>query len=114
MLDLLRPWSKYIDLNSASLRKILTGDQINYILRMCSSIEGDIGLVHTHRNHFNLAKRHCQRALFQARLYEAEEAEMADLLCTALRTNCHLRMEHRNFTDAVVFALEAYNCVAIA
>jgi hypothetical protein len=32
MLDLLRHWSEYVDLNSTSLRNSLTGDQINHII----------------------------------------------------------------------------------
>jgi gamma-glutamylcyclotransferase (GGCT)/AIG2-like uncharacterized protein YtfP len=71
-------------------------------------------MVHLHRNHFDLAENHCQRALSQARLYEGEEEMKTDLLCRALKVYGSLRVKQDKHDDAVAFAEEAYNCAAIA
>jgi hypothetical protein len=92
MLDIVRPWSTSINLNFTcpSLSDSLTGDQINYILGVSSTIESDIALVHLHRNQFDLADSCSQRALSHARLYDGEEETKTTLLCQALRVYGHL------------------------
>jgi hypothetical protein len=114
ILDLLRPWSEYVDQNSTSLSNSLTGDHIDLILMLCSTMERKIAQVHTHRNHFDLAESHCQRALSQARLYEGEKEIKTDLLLLILRIYGELRHYQGNYDHAVVFAEEGCNCVAIA
>jgi tetratricopeptide (TPR) repeat protein len=113
MLNLLRPWSASINLNSSSLSDSLTGDQINRYLQICSTTEWKIALIYTQRNQFGLADSHCRRALSHARLYEGEEEGKTDLLCQALRVCGNLEAIQGNYIDAVAFAEEAYDCVAV-
>jgi tetratricopeptide (TPR) repeat protein len=114
MLDLLRPWSASIDLNSTSLRDNLTGDKINHILMTSSSTECSIALIYLHRNQFDLAENYCQRALSHARLYEGKEEVKTKVLCQALRVYGSLQSNQGNLADAVASAEEAYNCAAVA
>jgi tetratricopeptide (TPR) repeat protein len=114
MLDLLRPWSASINLNSTSLRDSLTGDKINYILNISSTIECNTAFVHLHRNQFDLANSCCQRALSHARLYEGEEEVKTQLLCQALTVYGKLQADEGKYADAVASAEEAYDCLAVA
>jgi tetratricopeptide (TPR) repeat protein len=66
-----------------------------------------------HRNQFDLADSHCQQALSHARLYEGEEEMRNDLICQVLSLYCDLQSKQRKYADAVAFAEEAYNCVAV-
>jgi tetratricopeptide (TPR) repeat protein len=108
ILETLNSWS--ICLSDDSLSK----DQINVILNLLSDIEGNIALVHIHREEYRLAEKHCQRALSYAKRYELDEKAKTTLIFNALTTCCDLRRSQSDFTDAVAFAEEAYNCVAIA
>jgi hypothetical protein len=81
---------------------------------MSTNAERNISLLHLHRNRFDPAENHCQRAIFQARLYEAKEEMKTDLLCQALRVYSSLRETKGYYDDAVAFAEEAYDCAAIA
>jgi tetratricopeptide (TPR) repeat protein len=112
-LDLLRPWSAYVDLDSTSLRGSLSGDQINHILMALSDTERQIASSYSHRNEFDLAANYSQQALSHARLYEGEEEVKTDLLCTALSVYCELQLKQGKYADAVALAEEAYNCVAV-
>jgi hypothetical protein len=105
-LDLLRPWS-------TSLRDSLSGDQINLILMISSRTERRIALIHSHRNEFDLVANHCQQALSHARLYEGTEEDKTDLLFSALSAYGDLQLKQGHHADAVAFAEEAYNCVAV-
>jgi tetratricopeptide (TPR) repeat protein len=67
-----------------------------------------------HRRQLNLAETHCQRGLTCARLYEGIEEEKADLLCEALNKYYNLRGDEGNYDEALIFAEEAYDCVAVA
>jgi hypothetical protein len=104
-LDLLRPWSTYLDLNSTSLI---------HLLSICTFTERNIAFIHLHRNRFNLAESHSQRALSSARQYEGVEEQKIDLLCKTLRICGNLQATQGNYVEAVAFAEEAYDCVAIA
>jgi hypothetical protein len=114
MLNLLRPWS--VDLDSLSIGGIdsITKDQNDKVLYLSSSMEIGIGIIYMHRNQLNLAETHCQRGLSYARFHKGTEETKADLLCGALRIIYILRREESNYAGALIFAEEAYNCVAIA
>jgi hypothetical protein len=114
MLDLLRPWSASINLNSTRLRDSLSGDQINHTLMMSSSIELHVAFVYIKRNHFDLAESHCQQALSHARLYEGKEEKKTDLLFQALGVCGDLQNKQGKHADALTSAEEAYDCVAVA
>jgi tetratricopeptide (TPR) repeat protein len=114
MLDLLRPWSKYLDSNLTSRIDKMSTDQINEILKFSVVSEGNIALIYMHRRQLNLAETHCQRSLSCARLYEGTEEEKADLLCGALYKYYNLRRDEGNYDEAFIHAEEAYNCVAVA
>jgi hypothetical protein len=114
MLDLLRPWSAYLDSNSTGRIGSITKDQVYDISFLSSSTEVSIAVICMHRNQFNLVETHCQRGLSHARLYEGKEDEKTDLLCRALRTFYRLREVEGNHADALTFAEEAYNCYAVA
>jgi tetratricopeptide (TPR) repeat protein len=73
-----------------------------------------MGSIHTNRNQFDRAKNHCQQALSYAKLYEGEEELKTDLLCKALKVSYNFYIYQGNYDEALVFAEEAYNCVAIA
>jgi hypothetical protein len=112
MLDLLRPWSKYLDSNSTSRIDSISMDQINEILMFSVITEGNVALIYMHRRQFNLVENHCQRCLSCARLYEGTEEGKADLLCGALNTFYLFRRDEGKCADALYYAEEAYNCVA--
>jgi tetratricopeptide (TPR) repeat protein len=114
MLELLRPWSIYLDKNCNGHIDSLDKDQINRITFYFSQTECNIGMIHQHRNEFVLAEDHCQRALSYARMYGVEEEEKTHLLSSALNTLYALRRDQGNYIDALTFAEESYDCVAIA
>jgi tetratricopeptide (TPR) repeat protein len=114
ILELLEPWSAYLDLDCTGQIDSLDNDQINLTVIAFSQAEHNIGSIHMHRNDFNLAENYCQRALSCARLYEGKEEWKTELLCTALKAYYELRSKEGNHADALIYAEEAYNCVAIA
>jgi tetratricopeptide (TPR) repeat protein len=113
MLELLRPWSAYLDLNSTSHIDTLDKDQINHTLLCFSQIENNMGSIYTQRNQFDLAESHCQQALSYARLFEGIEEDKTDLLCRTLEIFYTLRRNQGKYDEAFIFVEEAYNCVAI-
>jgi tetratricopeptide (TPR) repeat protein len=114
MLELLRPWSAYLDLSGTSHKDSLDKNQINKTLFYFSQTERNMGAIYKNRIEFVLAERHFQRALSFARLYEGEEDEKTDILYLALNTFYVLRRDQDNYDEALTFAEEAYNCFAIA
>jgi tetratricopeptide (TPR) repeat protein len=114
ILELLRPWSTYLDVSSAGHNGRLDKDQINATMGFFSEIERNVARIHSGRNQFDLAENHCQQALIFAKLYEGKEELKTDLLCKALRESCELHTHQGNYDEALIFAEEAYNCVAIA
>lgn len=112
MLEILRPWSALIDSDDTSRVDSISIDQVNEVLYLSSSTEGSMAHVCVHRKNFNPAESHCQRALSYARQYQGDEKN--DLLFKSLLFHCDLRRKQQNYKDAVTFAEEAYNCVAIA
>jgi tetratricopeptide (TPR) repeat protein len=114
MLDLLRPWSKYFDLNYTSGMDNLDREQINHLLRLSSQVECQVGESYRHQNKFDLSENHCQLGISYARLYEGNKEDKVHLLGTALTKLHDLRLIQENFEDALCFAEEAYDIVAIA
>jgi tetratricopeptide (TPR) repeat protein len=115
IFDLLRPWSaNCLDLNSISpWSAYLDKDQINQMLVLLSETERSTATMQYHINHFDLAENHCQRAVAFAKLYDRTEKNTV-LLPEALKRFCDIRIAQGNYADAVSFAEEAYNLVAIA
>jgi tetratricopeptide (TPR) repeat protein len=114
MLDILRPWSTYLDLNRPGHVDSLDKDQINHTLMLFSQTECSIATIYKRRNQFGLAENHCQQALSYAKLFEGKEEHKTDVVFSALRAFYTLRRDQMNYTEALIFAEEAYNCVAIA
>ena len=113
IIELLRPWSAYLDVSSASHIGSLDKDQINYTLFYFSQTERNMGSICVGRSQFDLAENHCQQALIFAKLYEGKEELKTDLLCKALRGSYNFHSHQGNYDEALIFAEEAYNCVAI-
>jgi tetratricopeptide (TPR) repeat protein len=113
ILELLRPWSAYLDSNRTNQIDSLDEDQINHTLVYFTQTERKMGAIYKRRNEFNLAEDYCQRALTYARLYEGEEETKTGLLYSALIGLYELYMYQGNYDEALNFVEEAYNCVAI-
>jgi hypothetical protein len=73
-----------------------------------------VGLIYIRRNQFDLPENHCQQALIFAKLCEGEKEDKTDLVCSTLRLSYELHRIIGNYDEALIFAKEAYNCVAIA
>jgi tetratricopeptide (TPR) repeat protein len=114
MLELLRPWSAYLDTDSTSWIENLDKEQIAHLLVRLSETEYNIALLYTRKSRFDEAENHCQRAISYARLYEGKDEKKTDLLCTAFRVYTNLRISQGKDADAVIYAEEAYNLVAVA
>jgi hypothetical protein len=114
MLDLLRPWSSKLDSNQISQIDNLDKYQTNSLLDLLSQTERNIGITLRKRNEFELSESYCQQALSHARLYEGTEEKKTNILCSVLRALYDLRGIQSNFIDALPFAEEAYDLVAIA
>jgi hypothetical protein len=85
MLELLRPWSAYIDVNCTSHTDSLDKNQIDRIMLIFSLVECNIGMIYRHGNGFSLAEDYFQRALSYARQYEGKGELKTDILCSALK-----------------------------
>jgi tetratricopeptide (TPR) repeat protein len=114
MLELLRPWSVNFDMDSTDRIDNLDEFQIALLLYIFSEIERQIAMIHMRRNQLDQAENHCQQALSYARLYEGNEETKIDLLCTALRSYTSVHTAQGRDADAIIYAEEAYNCVAVA
>jgi tetratricopeptide (TPR) repeat protein len=79
-----------------------------------STTERNIAIIFRRRNEFELAESYCQQSLSHARLYQGKEEDKIGLVCDALRGMYGLRETQDNFIDALPFAEEAYDLVAIA
>jgi tetratricopeptide (TPR) repeat protein len=88
--------------------------QIACLLSILSEIECQVASIHTRRRQFYQAENHSQRALSYARLYEGKEESKTDLLCKALEVYIHLQIVQGKYADAVIYAEELYNLVAVA
>jgi tetratricopeptide (TPR) repeat protein len=114
MLDILRPWSTYLDLNRPGHIGSLDKDQINHTLMYFSQVECNIATICKQRNQFDLAENHCQQALSYAQLFEGKEEDKTQFVRSALKILYALRRDQGNYDEGLTFAEEAYNGVAIA
>jgi hypothetical protein len=114
MLELLRPWSAYLELDCTSRIGTFDIDRINNLLMLFSKTERNMGLIYKRRIQFDQSVNRCQRYVYYARLLEGKEDLKADLLCDALDTFYGLRVDEGNCAYALIFAEEAYNCASIA
>jgi tetratricopeptide (TPR) repeat protein len=112
--QLLMPWSILIDSDVTNVKDVLNKDDTNHVLGLLSNNDGDWAGIHINRNEYNLAENHCQRALSSAKKYDGEIEKKTSLLRDAFRAYGNLRLRQDNYTDAVIFYEEAYNCVAMA
>jgi tetratricopeptide (TPR) repeat protein len=113
MLEVLRPWSAYLDSNRTSQIDSLDKNLINHTLVYFIQTESTMGSIYKRRNELNLAKDHCQRALTYARLYDGEEETKTGLLNNALIGVYEIYGIEGNYDEALIFVEEAYNCVAV-
>jgi tetratricopeptide (TPR) repeat protein len=113
ILDQINPWFTRLDLISTSRSESLNKNRINHMLFVLSQMERDIGIICKHENKFSEAENYYLRALSYARRYESTEEKKAELICKALKSLYDLRAQQERFDDALVFAEELYNCVAI-
>lgn len=111
MFDLLKPWSAW--LNSTPRSELIDRGHINDLLLILSENERNMSVVLMHRNQYNLADSHCQRALTYARQYEDGAGEKGDQLCRVLKSFHELRYAQGNAADALPFIEEMYNSVAV-
>jgi hypothetical protein len=88
--------------------------EINEILMKEAVTESNIALIYMHTSQFNLVETHCQRGISCARLFEGIENVKTELLCVVLNTIFDSRMEVQDYDDALIYAEEAYNIVAVA
>jgi tetratricopeptide (TPR) repeat protein len=114
MLELLRPWSVNLDLDSTGRIDILDKEQIAHLLVSSIETELRIAFIHTERSRFDQAENHCQQALSHAKLYEGKEEKKTEILCKALGGYINLRTTQGKDADAVIYAEEVYNLLAVA
>jgi tetratricopeptide (TPR) repeat protein len=113
MLELLIPWSAYLDVNLTGHIDSLNKNHINHTINYFSQVECNIGRIHQYRNEFLFAEDHYQRAISYARMSEGKEEENTRLLHSALTSFYELRRNQGNYIDALAFAEESYNCAAV-
>eukprot|EP00596_Hydrurales_sp_CCMP1899_P010657 CAMPEP_0119037014 /NCGR_PEP_ID=MMETSP1177-20130426/5108_1 /TAXON_ID=2985 /ORGANISM="Ochromonas sp, Strain CCMP1899" /LENGTH=331 /DNA_ID=CAMNT_0006997679 /DNA_START=319 /DNA_END=1314 /DNA_ORIENTATION=- len=113
VLELLAPWSVIIDSDDAISVNSLDIDHINHVLLLLSGAERSIAVIYTHGYKLKLAESHCKLALSYAKRYTGEEVHKTALPCDAYKSFCELRMRQDDYTSAVNYAEEAYNCVAV-
>jgi tetratricopeptide (TPR) repeat protein len=113
IIALLRPWSTNSDPNFVRLTDEIDKGLANYTLPLLSRAEVSIALIQISRNEFDLAENHCQQALSYAKQFDGKEEIKADLLCKALRRLYQIRRDQGNDLEALTYAEEMYNCVAI-
>jgi hypothetical protein len=114
LLKLIRPWSAYLDSDFPSQVDSISKYEINEILMKEAVTESNIALIYMHTSQFNLVETHCQRGISCARLFEGIENVKTELLCVVLNTIFDSRMEVQDYDDALIYAEEAYNIVAVA
>jgi hypothetical protein len=128
MIELLMLWYRLMDLDEISrtlnldtdqkneLSQIFISgkDQIDRILELLIDTESKMALLYINRNEFDLADDHCKLLISYSKKFDGKAEQKTGAICQAYSIYSNLRMQEENFTDAVFFAEEAYNCVAIA
>jgi tetratricopeptide (TPR) repeat protein len=112
VLELLLPWCAMLKSDDSNRVDSLNIHQVNEILELMSTTDRTMGDIYARKNAFNRAESHCKRALALARRYKGEKK--TDILSKAFMTYCTLRRLQDDYTNAVKFAEEACNVVAMA
>mmetsp|Transcript_26520 Transcript_26520/g.25381 ORF Transcript_26520/g.25381 Transcript_26520/m.25381 type:complete len:470 (+) Transcript_26520:206-1615(+) len=114
ILEILKPWSLYLDRDAANRVDSLSRLQIDIILVLSSHAERNQAIIFKQRNQFKISENHCQRALSYARRIN-EEGESKTTLLLKVLTSCYsIQSSQGNYSGALPFAEEAYNCGAVA
>jgi tetratricopeptide (TPR) repeat protein len=122
-LEILKPWSSCLDLDTAAqidgLRRNNVGyfsmvSNIDYILELLTICEDHAASIYMHRNRIEISENHCQRAITYARQYNEEGETKTNLLLKTLSTYSLHLSNRGEFAGAISVAEEAYNCAAIA
>jgi tetratricopeptide (TPR) repeat protein len=114
MLEILKPWSLCLDLDTANRVDSLNNDQIEEILESSSEIEQSLGTIYEYKNEFITSESHFQRAISYAKRCSEEGETKTTLLLKALESYSQFRITQGDFEGALLLAEEAYNYVAIA
>jgi hypothetical protein len=88
-------------------------------LTLLSGAERSIGGIYQFKTKLDMAENFCRRTLCNARLFNEKKVAdtsnvRTDLLCQALKACSDVQVSQRKFVEAIVFAEEAYDCVAMA
>jgi tetratricopeptide (TPR) repeat protein len=108
ILDNLKPWSKYLDLNRTHHIDSSDKKKINDILFYLSQAELFMGPIYRRRNQYDRAENHCQHALSYARLFEGKEEDKTNLVYRALNSYYVIYSVQGNYAEALTFAEDAY------
>jgi hypothetical protein len=108
--DLLSPW--WVEQESGWTIK--QGEINHPVLYLLSITEMGMASIHSIRDDFSMAEGYCKQALSHARLYKGTEEDCTQLVCQALSMYSDLRIRQGSYDDALLFAEEAYNLLAIA
>lgn len=113
-LEILKPWSLRLNLDTDCRKDTLSRDKSNHILDLLSEIERGMASIYMHRNQFDMAEGYTKRSLSYARQYSVEGDLKTTLLLRALSIYYGIRMCRGDSAGGLIFAEEAYNCAAIA
>lgn len=123
ILEILKPWSSCLDLDTTAQIDGLKGKNIDYfsmvsnsdyILQLLMNYEDHAAIIYMHRNRLDISENHCQQAITYARQYNEEGETKTSWLLKTLSTYSLLHSMRQDFAGAVTLAEEAYNCAAIA
>lgn len=111
---ILTPWALYLELDVTDSINSLEKVQINEILYLWSFLEIQMATIYMRRTEFDLSEYHCQLSLSYAKRHDGEENTRVSIVYEALTVYCNLRRTQDKFSEAVPFAEEAYDLVAVA
>lgn len=104
----------YIDSDVSNRADSLSQDQINRVLYQMYFTAQNMAVVAMNRRQFDLSEGHCQQCLACSRRFGVEGEIKIDMIFTALRTSCDLRIRQGDYTDALTCAEEGYNLLVVA
>jgi tetratricopeptide (TPR) repeat protein len=113
-ISILNPWEMHLDSDSSNQSDGLTNDQKGLFLAQLCLGEHYLAAVFLRSHELDVAEGHCNRCLTYARKYDVEGKNKITLMATALNNYISLHICQDDVSQAVVFAEEAYNLVAIA
>jgi hypothetical protein len=116
-LKMLSPWLEIVDAGKTNRREMRSEDEVNQLLHLMSLTERNIANIYTHKMENSLAEKHLELALTHAKRCGStllHKEHKTTLLYLTYRAYYRLRTQEYRMTEAVVFAQDAYNCVAEA